>query len=127
MHTRVLRVYTLLTATILRATNLKVEHLLLISRVGLCTHAMVNLFSSIFIIFTGIYIAIYIAIYMAMLDSQVIRWAAPFDFAQPRPPKPPKPPTPPGQELALPALEDQFRSEELKRSLEAMMKDAGAG
>jgi hypothetical protein len=85
---------------------------------------MVNLFSSIFIIFTGIYIAIYIAISMAMLDSQVIRWAAPFDFAQPRPPKPP---TPPGQELALPALEDQFRSEELKRSLEAMMKDAGAG
>lgn len=127
MHTRVLRVYTLLTATratILRATNLKVEHLLLISRVGLCTHGMVNLFSSIFIIFTGIYIAIYIAISMAMLDSQVIRWAAPFDFAQPRPPKPP---TPPGQELALPALEDQFRSEELKRSLEAMMKDAGAG
>ena len=61
---------------------------------------------------------------LAMLDSQVIRWAAPFDFAQPRPPKPP---TPPGQELALPALEDQFRSEELKRSLEAMMKDAGAG
>ena len=50
---------------------------------------------------------------------EVIRWAAPFDFAPgPGPPGP-------GQ-LALPALEDQFRSEELRRSLEAMMKDAGA-
>eukprot|EP00435_Cladocopium_sp_Y103_P014578 s1128_g3.t1 len=46
-------------------------------------------------------------------EAAAIRWAAPFDFAQPGT----------GQELALPALEDQRRPEELKRSLEAMMKD----